>query len=112
MVPVLDHWQRTGLNNVYVVSDGSGLLGSEGALCEGRIAAIGIAEKLGELTAREAKIKADHVRRNYKRNRSDPLPQIGGSQGGSQVHHDGKSVGYVSSAQRHNRITPFHTGEV
>lgn len=53
-VPVIDNYLETSKPNVFVAGDSSGILGSDGAIYEGRIAATRIAERFGAISTAEA----------------------------------------------------------
>lgn len=53
-VPAIDSALETSKPNVFVAGDSSGILGSDGAIYEGRIAATRIAERLGAISTAEA----------------------------------------------------------
>ncbi len=52
-VPRLDDWQRTTVPGIVVAGDGGGIAGAEAAAESGRLAALGIATRLGALAEAE-----------------------------------------------------------
>lgn len=65
--PVIDRWQQSNVDNVYVAGDSSGLLGADAAICEGQIAAISIAQRRGKLSVKQAEKEADRVTKKLDR---------------------------------------------
>ncbi|BBN80857.1 hydrogen cyanide synthase subunit HcnB [Pseudoalteromonas sp. A25] len=66
-VPTLDQWQKSSLENTYIVGDANGLLGADAAIFEGQIAAIHIAQKRNKISPKEAEQLAGKVHRKLER---------------------------------------------
>ena len=60
--PVLDEWGETSQPGVFIAGDAAGIGGAKAAVLRGRLAALGIANKLG----RPAAAKADPIRRELR----------------------------------------------
>lgn len=57
--PKVNLWQKSSQENIYIAGDSVGILGGEGAMVEGRIAALSIAQTLQKVTTTDANSKAD-----------------------------------------------------
>ena len=66
-VPVIDNWQRSSQEGIYVAGDSTGLLGADAAICEGQIAALAIAKKYGKISVLAAEKRVDKIRRRRNR---------------------------------------------
>ena len=65
--PIVDQWQMSSKERVYVAGDSSGILGADGAICEGQIAATRIAQQFGQLSDREAAQRIDKITNKLNR---------------------------------------------
>lgn len=68
--PVLDEWNQTSLDGLYVAGDGAEILGAEAALAQGQLTALGVTQELGKLTAAQANEKASALKAQLKKERS------------------------------------------
>lgn len=57
--PQINEWQMSNKANIYIAGDSVGILGGEGAMMEGRIAALSIAQAINVMSTTVAKEKAD-----------------------------------------------------
>lgn len=57
--PQVDIWQQSSRENIYIAGDSVGILGGEGAMVEGRLAALSIAQSDKKLSPEEVNAKAD-----------------------------------------------------
>ena len=57
--PQVDIWQQSSQENIYIAGDSVGILGGEGAMVEGRLAALSIAQTRQKLSSDAANDKAD-----------------------------------------------------
>lgn len=69
-IPVIDEYLETSKPNVFVAGDSSGILGSDGAIYEGRIAATRIAERLGAISTAEAEANIQKFRERLNKIRN------------------------------------------
>jgi len=64
--PVVDEWQRSSRENIYVAGDSAGIQGREAAAMQGKIAALGVLERRGVIDAgtaeRERRVHAKELR--------------------------------------------------
>lgn len=61
LVPTLDPWQQTSNERIFSAGDSTGLLGAEGAMYEGKIAALAILRAMGKLGTNEANSEIKQV---------------------------------------------------
>ena len=65
--PVVDDWGGTSVPNVFIAGDGAGVAGAEAAEASGRIAALGVANGLGRIDAKERDARAAEPRQAHAR---------------------------------------------
>jgi thioredoxin reductase/bacterioferritin-associated ferredoxin len=65
-VPACDEWQATSVDGVFVAGEACGLGGAPVAECEGELAAIGIARRIGRIQEAEAHRMAAPIRRRLR----------------------------------------------
>ena len=67
LVPQLDAWGMTSRDGLYAAGDNAGIAGADAAILRGRIAALGLAQRLGKLCEGVALGRAAPLRRALRR---------------------------------------------
>jgi NADPH-dependent 2,4-dienoyl-CoA reductase/sulfur reductase-like enzyme len=66
-VPILDRWGETSQANLFVAGDGAGIAGATAAQLRGELVALGVAAKLGRVSAQAARAQAKPLLRRLDR---------------------------------------------